>query len=44
MTLLLVFYYTVRLENFTHGSSKQRMKWFITGLKSGNMNACNIFK
>lgn len=36
--------HTVRPENFTHGSSEQRMKWFMTGLKSGNMNACDTFK
>ncbi|MCA9078729.1 MAG: neutral zinc metallopeptidase, partial [Planctomycetaceae bacterium] len=23
-------------ENFTHGTSKQRMRWFYEGLKSGD--------
>jgi len=30
-------------DSFTHGSSKQRMTWFLRGLKSGNMNSCNTF-
>ena len=30
-------------DSFTHGSSEQRMKWFQTGLKSGNINDCDTF-
>ncbi len=30
-------------DSFTHGTSAQRMKWFQTGLKSGNMNDCDTF-
>ena len=28
-------------DSFTHGSSKQRMKWFTLGFNSGNIAACN---
>lgn len=31
-------------DSFTHGSSQQRMKWFQTGLKSGNLKDCDTFK
>ena len=31
-------------DSFTHGSSAQRMKWFKTGLNSGNMTSCDTFK
>lgn len=31
-------------ESFTHGSSEQRMRWFIIGAKSGDINQCNTFK
>jgi len=31
-------------DSFTHGSSKQRVKWFRVGLASGDMNKCNTFK
>jgi predicted metalloprotease len=30
-------------DSFTHGSSDQRVRWFSTGLKTGNMNNCNTF-
>jgi len=30
-------------ESFTHGSSRQRMQWFNTGLGSGSVAACNAF-
>jgi predicted metalloprotease len=31
-------------DSFTHGSSAQRMKWFKTGLNSGDMTNCDTFK
>jgi uncharacterized protein len=31
-------------DSFTHGSSEQRMRWFMTGLKGGNVEACNTFQ
>lgn len=30
-------------DSFTHGTSAQRVKWFNTGLKSGQMSACDTF-
>lgn len=30
-------------DSFTHGSSKQRVKWFKIGLASGDMNRCDTF-
>jgi predicted metalloprotease len=30
-------------DSFTHGSSEQRMRWFTTGYRSGNMQSCNTF-
>ncbi|ABB32944.1 protein of unknown function zinc metallopeptidase putative [Geobacter metallireducens RCH3] len=30
-------------ESFTHGSSEQRVRWFKTGLDTGNFGACNTF-
>lgn len=29
-----------RRENFTHGSSKERMYWFQEGMKTGSINSC----
>lgn len=31
-------------DSFTHGTSQQRMTWFMRGLKSGSMQQCNSFK
>jgi predicted metalloprotease len=31
-------------ESFTHGSSEQRVRWFTTGINSGDVNQCNTFK
>ncbi len=28
-------------DSFTHGSSEQRMSWFLKGLKSGDIKSCN---
>lgn len=30
-------------DNFTHGSSEQRVTWFMRGLKSGNIQSCDTF-
>lgn len=30
-------------DSFTHGTSQQRMRWFNTGLQSGDYNRCNTF-
>jgi len=30
-------------DSFTHGSSKQRVKWFKIGLASGDMDSCDTF-
>ncbi len=32
-----------RRENFTHGSSKERMHWFQQGMKTGSINSCQTF-
>lgn len=34
---------TVSPESFTHGSSAQRVRWFRTGLESGEVRECNTF-
>lgn len=31
-------------ESFTHGTSEQRVRWFMTGMKSGQISACNTFE
>ncbi len=31
-------------ESFTHGTSEQRARWFRTGLKTGDLAACDTFK
>jgi hypothetical protein len=30
-------------DAFTHGTSAQRTRWFMTGLKSGDIAGCNTF-
>lgn len=30
-------------DSFTHGTSQQRVNWFMTGFKSGNPNSCDTF-
>jgi predicted metalloprotease len=30
-------------DAFTHGSSQQRTRWFMTGLKSGKIESCDTF-
>lgn len=31
-------------DSFTHGTSEQRLRWFMTGLKEGQMRQCDTFK
>jgi hypothetical protein len=31
-------------DAFTHGSSAQRTRWFMTGLKSGSVPSCDTFR
>jgi len=33
----------VRPESWTHGSSEQRMRWFRTGLETGDLKSCDTF-
>ncbi|AKH16654.1 neutral zinc metallopeptidase [Deinococcus soli (ex Cha et al. 2016)] len=30
-------------DSFTHGSAAQRVRWFMTGFRSGNPNSCDTF-
>jgi predicted metalloprotease len=30
-------------DSFTHGTSEQRKRWFLTGFQQGNIQACNTF-
>jgi uncharacterized protein len=30
-------------DSFTHGTSEQRQRWFMAGLKSGSLSSCNTF-
>ena len=34
----------VQPETFTHGSSEQRMRWLLTGFKSGQVQSCDTFR
>jgi uncharacterized protein len=34
----------VRVESFTHGSSKDRVKWLKKGMRSGRLEECNTFE
>jgi len=31
-------------DAFTHGTSEQRMRWFRTGVQTGDPAACDTFK
>jgi predicted metalloprotease len=31
-------------DSFTHGSSAQRVRWLMTGLKSGQVQQCDTFR
>jgi predicted metalloprotease len=30
-------------HTFTHGTSEQRARWFMTGLQSGDLRVCDTF-
>ena len=31
-------------DSFTHGSSEQRVRWFMQGLKGGTVQGCDTFR
>jgi hypothetical protein len=31
-------------DSFTHGTSEQRMRWFMTGMKGGQVQQCDTFR
>ena len=31
-------------DSFTHGSSAQRVRWFTTGMKRGDLRQCDTFR
>ena len=31
-------------DAFTHGTSAQRTRWFMSGLKSGDLGSCDTFR
>ena len=31
-------------DSFTHGSSEQRVRWLLTGFKSGQVQSCDTFR
>jgi predicted metalloprotease len=31
-------------DSFTHGTSEQRMRWFMTGYQSGSVESCDTFR
>ena len=35
---------TVRPDSFTHGTSEQRVRWFMTGYESGDIGTCDTFR
>ena len=35
---------TVRPDSFTHGTSEQRMSWFLRGYDSGDIGRCDTFR
>ena len=30
-------------DSFTHGSSAQRVRWFMSGMKGGDLRQCDTF-
>lgn len=36
--------HAINPDNFTHGTSRQRVSWFKRGFDSGDINQCNTFK